>query len=118
MADRFEHLETYLSAWDEPENLLAALADDFELHDPDESEVITKATMGEWMHHWVERVRSAGGTGAVENSDEAKVDRDGELIFWTWWRFAGTDVEGCALIKVGDDGVRSQKVAIHKAPPA
>ncbi len=117
MADRFQHLQTYLGAWDEPGKILSALADDFELHDPHEPKVITKTTIGDWMHRWAQRMQASGGSGEVENSDEVEVDRNGELTYWTWWRFTGTDVEGAALIKVSDDGVRYQKVAFHKAPP-
>ena len=116
MADRFQHLKTYLDSWDDAKALAPALADGFKLLDPHEAEPITAATMGDWMQRWVDRMKAAGGTGGVDNSDEAEIDRDGELIHWTWWRFTGTDVEGSALIKVGDDGVRYQKVAYHKAP--
>ena len=41
---------------------------------------------------------------------------DGVLLSWTWWRFAGTEVQGAALIKAGDAGVWLEKIAYYKAP--
>ena len=47
----------------------------------------------------------------------AKPEDDGSLSVWCWWAIRGTPFAGSGLIKVGEDGVRSEKIAYYTKLP-
>ena len=49
---------------------------------------------------------------------EVTTNEDGGLLTaWCWWSIPGTALQGAGLIKVGDDGVRSEKLAYYTKLP-
>ncbi|MCP4332351.1 MAG: hypothetical protein GY785_06820 [Gammaproteobacteria bacterium] len=47
------------------------------------------------------------------------VIKDDELpaTVWCWWQAVGTELQGCALVKVGTDGVLHEKIAYFSRLP-
>lgn len=46
------------------------------------------------------------------NYSAVVIDYDVSLVtVWCWWHVAGTSLQGCALIKVGEGGVLHEKIA-------
>ena len=47
------------------------------------------------------------------------VVKDDELpaTVWCWWQAVGTELQGCALIKVGETGVLHEKIAYFSSLP-
>ncbi len=37
---------------------------------------------------------------------------------WCWWHAVGTDLQGCAVIKVDEGGVQSEQIAYYTRLPA
>ena len=109
-------MKLFFASWAKPEDVRRALAPGFTMDDPAEPAPVGADEFAAWMARWVERIRRAGGTGAVENLFQAEVDRDGVLHHWTWWHFPGTDVQGAALVTATDAGVTGQRIAYHRRP--
>ena len=47
------------------------------------------------------------------------VIKDDELpaTVWCWWQAVGTELQGCALVKVGEEGVLHEKIAYFSRLP-
>ena len=47
------------------------------------------------------------------------VIKDDELpaTVWCWWQAVGTELQGCALVKVGTEGVLHEKIAYFSSLP-
>ena len=47
------------------------------------------------------------------------VIKDDELpaTVWCWWQAVGTELQGCALVKVGQEGVLHEKIAYFSRLP-
>ena len=69
---------------------------------------------GLYLLGWEERMKSIGGTGRYEVSDELSADTDGHILRWAWWCFVGTEVAGSTLLKIGDEGVIYERIAYYK----
>jgi hypothetical protein len=98
------------------EKLVSAVADGFEFDDPADPESVTKATLADYMPRWPEKAEALGGTFDFHITDKVVQDEDGVLLEWYWWRLAGTDVEGAAVIKTTDEGVVSERLTYYKSP--
>ena len=98
------------------EALLSSVTDDFEFDDPAAPGPIGKADLVAYMPRWPEKAGALGATFEFEITDRVVEDRDGVLLEWYWWRLAGTEVEGTAVIKTTDDGVVSERLAYYKTP--
>jgi hypothetical protein len=117
---RAAHLAEYLAGVQsmDPARAMQAAAPEFKWYDGMVTEPITRDRFAEYLIGWEDRMRSIGGTGRYEVSDELAADQDGYILRWAWSKFLGTDVEGCALLKVGDQGVIYEKIAYFKPPAA
>jgi hypothetical protein len=98
------------------EKLLASVADGFVFDDPADPAPVTKARLVDYMPRWPAKVAALGAAFAFEITDKVVRNQDGVLLEWYWWRLAGTDVEGTAVIKTTDDGVLSERLTYHKTP--
>ena len=118
MSRRQAFLDTYLQGWEEldADKVISSLAEDFHYIDPSMPAPISKAMMRDYMRQWCERTERLGGTGELTVADTVTQETPEELVSWTWWRFDGTEVQGAALIKVGDAGVLMEKIAFYEAP--
>jgi hypothetical protein len=108
----------YIEGWEtmDAEKLVSAVADGFEFDDPADPEPVTKATLVDYMPRWPEKAETLGGAFAFEITDKVVQDEDGVLLEWYWWRLAGTDVEGTAVIKTTDEGVVSERLTYYRSP--
>ncbi len=58
-----------------------------------------------------------GGQSAeqlIEVSEIVAGEEGGVLTAWCWWSVPGTELQGGGLIKVGDDGVLSERVTYYE----
>lgn len=98
----------------DPVRAMRAAAPGYLWYDGMVPEPITRERFADYLLSWEDRMKSIGGTGRYEVSDELAADRDGYILRWAWWKFVGTDVGGSALLKVGDEGVIYEKIAYFK----
>ena len=112
MTDRFTYREAYIAGWYErdAEKLVTSVTDDFFFDDPAMSELVTKATLAEYLVTWEKKIRALGGTGEWKLSDVVNHDQDGVLICWEWWKCVGSGLEGAAIVKTTDAGVLSERI--------
>ena len=118
MSKRAELRALYIEGWNtmNAEKLVSAVADEFLFDDPADPEPVTKAALADYMPRWPERAKALGATFEFEMSDKVVQDRDGVLLERHWWKLAGTDPEGVALIKTTDDGVVYERLTYLKVP--
>ena len=118
MSRRAQLRALYIEGWEtmDAEKLVSAVADGFEFDDPADPEPVTKAMLVDYMPRWPEKAESLGGEFAFDIIDKVVQDEDGVLLEWYWWRLAGTDVEGAAVIKTTDEGVVSERLTYYRSP--
>lgn len=118
MSKRARLRAQYIEGWEtmDAEKLVSAVAEGFEFDDPTEPEPVTKAGLVDYMPKWPAKAQELGATFAFEIVDKVVRDEDGVLLEWYWWRLAGTDVEGAAVIKTTDEGVVFERLAYYRSP--
>ena len=118
MSDRFELRKAYGKGWDtwDADLLISALAPGFVFDDPGYPELVTAENIAEFMSGWLDRVRALGGTGEIGSRDRVSLDQDGALVSWHWWSFVGTNLEGSAVTRTTDEGVRYERMTYHGLP--
>ena len=115
-------IATYLEGWELGDGALSlsVTADSFCYDDPNTGRIP--------RHEFVEFVedfkRAAIEMGGAENANpflqySDVVIRDDELpaTVWCWWQAVGTKLQGCALVKVGEEGVLHEKIAYFSRLP-
>ena len=117
-----DFIETYLTGWKlgDGELSLSATADDFYYDDPN-----TGRIQREGFVEFVNDFKSAAvEMGAEENARPFldycdTVIKDDELpaTVWCWWQARGTSLQGSAVIKVGERGVMSERIAYFSRLP-
>ena len=119
---RDQHLDAYARGWQAADigTLMGSLADDYVLDVPTSGK-IPKAGMEAYFEEFKAMVAEACGGTAPDpfmELTEIVTSDDGETTTaWCWWAIPGTAMAGGGLIKVGDDGVRSEVITFY-APPA
>ncbi len=98
------------------EKLLSSTTEDFVFDDPADPVPITKANLVRYMPVWPERAKALGGTFEFDITDKVVQDEAGVLLEWYWWRLAGIDVIGSAVIKTSDEGVFSERITYYRTP--
>ncbi len=118
MSKRAQLRARYIEGWNtmDAEQLLASVTDDFLFDDPAEPEPVTKAMLAAYMPRWPEKAGALGATFQFDMVDKVVQDEAGVLLEWYWWRLTGTEVEGTAVIKTGDKGVISERLAYYRTP--
>ena len=118
MSKRVQHRARYIDGWNsmDAEKLLLSITDDFVFDDPADPEPITKAMLVGYMPRWPEKAAALGAGFDFETVDKVVQDKDGILLEGYWWRLAGTDVEGSAVIKTSDEGVMSERLTYFRSP--
>ena len=117
-----DHLGAYVDGWTngDADKIIESLADSYVLDDPNEGK-ITKAEIANYLAGMKEAVATMRGkdyAGPLMELAEAMTHEDqGVLTAWCWWSFPGTAFQGAGLLKVGDDGVRSEKLAYYTKLP-
>ena len=109
-----DKLNQYAEGWTkgDAQIIVGALADSFQLDDPNAGK-ITKPGMTEYlagMWEIVESIRGKTSDPLIELTEIVTQDQEGVLTAWAWWVVPGTPIQGSGLIKVGDQGVISERL--------
>jgi len=115
---RARHRARYIDGWNTMDagKILASVSDEFIFDDPTDPTPITRAMLEDYLPVWPDKARALGAAFEFEMIDKVVQDQDGILREWYWWRLAGTDVEGSAVIKTSDDGVISERLTYYRTP--
>jgi hypothetical protein len=115
-------IETYLKGWEtgNGELSLTVTADSFHYDDPN-----TKRIQRHELVQFVNDFKSAVvAMGAEEHVNPFLIYSDvvidyntSPVTVWCWWQANGTDLQGCALVKVAEEGVLHEKIAYFSKLP-
>jgi len=117
-----EHLGIYAQGWTngDADTILKATSENYTFNDPN-SGVIPKKDFARYLAGLNETVKSLrGGSSAksfMELSEVVTQENQGEMTAWCWWVIPGTSIKGSGLIKVGEDGVRSEVITYYAKLP-
>lgn len=119
---RTDFLQQYAEGWSKGDAniIVASLDDSFHLDDPN-SGSIPKTGMREYLAGMVELVDNIRGTSGqqplVELSEVVTSEEGNLLTAWCWWSIPNTPIQGGGLIKVGDNGVVSERLVYYTRLP-
>jgi hypothetical protein len=117
-----DHLGTYAEGWTkgDADTILRAVSDGFKFDDPNAGK-IAKSEFAEYLSGMKKIVSSLRGGELpepfMELSEVVTQESSGVLTAWCWWAVPGTEIKGSGLIKVGDDGVRSEVISYYTKLP-
>ncbi len=113
------HIEAFARGWNQGdlEVIMSSLAPVFSLDDPNVGQVPRKS-IPEYLANLKSVVASLRDDGAVEQplmemSDVVIKSDELPVSVWTWWTVPGTPIGGSALVKVGEDGVISERLSYY-----
>ena len=115
-------IETYLKGWELGDGALSfsVTADGFYYDDPNTGRI----QRGQFVDFVEDFKTAAVAMGGAENAEpflaySDVVIKDSELpaTVWCWWQAVGTDLQGSALVKVGEQGVLHEKIAYFSKLP-
>jgi len=113
-----DHLRKYADGWTkgDPEIILDSVSSDYVFDDPNEGQ-IKKQGFATYMSRLKEIVSSLRGTESetqfMELSEVVTHEEEDGLTAWCWWAIPGTELSGSGLIKVGPEGVRSERLTYY-----
>ncbi len=113
-----DHLGRYADGWmkGDLETILSSVSSDYVFDDPNEGQ-ITKENLPTYMGQLKEIVSSLRGTESetqfMELSEVVTQEEEDGLTAWCWWEIPGTEIKGSGLIKVGPEGVRSERLTYY-----
>ena len=103
------------------DKILGATAPGYILDDPSAGQITRESLLGylEELSATLDQLRGGPRDGNFLDLTEVAVDEteDGATV-WCWWEAPGTGVGGSGLIKVGPEGVLSEKLAYYTKLPA
>ena len=119
--DKGDYLNRYAEGWTEGEvNIIVdSLDNSYQLDDPN-SGMISKAAFPEYLAGFksqVDAIRGQSSSAFLEVSEVITQEDQGVLTAWVWWAVPGTPIQGNGLIKVGDRGVVSERLAFYTKLP-
>lgn len=99
---------------EDPDKILSAASDVFVFGGPNAG-AISAAGFAAYLSNVKQLVKSAQGGDQPEPfmglTEIVSQESEGLLTVWCWWAIPGTNLKGSGLIKVGDDGVRSETIS-------
>ena len=112
-----DHLNRYAEGWTKGDAaiILESLDDGYTLDDPN-SGTIGKADFGGYLAAFKDQVQGIRGqtTSALMEISEVVTQEDGaNLTAWVWWAVPETPIQGSGLIKVGPNGVVSERLTYY-----
>ena len=116
-----DKLGRYAEGWTkgDAEMILSAASESFVFDDPNAG-AIAREDFAEYLAG-LREVVAARGAGSSESfmelSEVLTQETDGGLTASCWWAIPGTDLQGGGLIKVGNDGVTSERIAYYTKLP-
>jgi hypothetical protein len=117
-----DHIAAYAEGWTvgDTEKILAAAAPDFLFDDPNAGQ-ITRDGLADYVSAFkgvaAELRDGQEGGNLMELSEVVIKDDEMPVSIWAWWVVPGTAIAGSALIKVGEEGVVSERIAYYTALP-
>jgi hypothetical protein len=117
-----DYLGTYAEGWTNgaSDTILSAAADSFFVDDPDAGK-IAKADLAKYLDGLKELAASIRGSDYdgpfMDLTEVVTKEEDGVLTASCWWAIPGTEIQGSGLIKVGDGGVLSERLAYYTKLP-
>jgi hypothetical protein len=117
-----QYIKTYLKGWELGDGALSlsVTADSFCYDDPNTGRI----PRAEFVQFVEDFKRAAIDMGGAENanpflqySDVVIKDDNLPATVWCWWQAVGTELQGCALVKVGTEGVLHEKIAYFSKLP-
>lgn len=117
MATKAEFLGRYAEGWTKGDvsTIFKAVAPEFILDDPNSGKVHHLA-----FETYFKKLKEAVGKNGPTFMDISEVltqEKDGFLVASCWWAIQGTNLQGSGLIKVGNFGVVSEKIAYYTKVP-
>ena len=91
----------------------------FQLDDPNGG-MISKSGFSEYFLGFQAQVQSIRGQSSdpfMEVSEIITQEDENVLTAWVWWAVPGTPIQGSGLIKVGNNGVLSERLAFYTKLP-
>ena len=119
---RADFLQQYAEGWSKGDanSIVASSDDNYQLDDPNSGSV-PKTRLSEYLAGLVELVDNIRGTSGQQPFmalTEVVTSEEGNLLTaWAWWSIPNTSIQGTALIKVGDNGVVSERLAYYAPLP-
>jgi hypothetical protein len=117
-----DFLGRYAEGWTkgDAETILSAASESFTFDDPNAG-VIARENFAEYLAGLREVVAAARGGEVgetlMELTEVLTQETDGVLSASCWWAIPGTDMQGGGLIKVGSDGVDSERLTYYTKLP-
>ena len=117
-----QYIDTYLKGWELGDGALSlsVTADSFYYDDPNSGRIPRHQLV-----QFVEDFKSAAvAMGGAENAspflqytDVVIKDDSLPATVWCWWQAVGTELQGCALVKVSEAGILHEKIAYFSKLP-
>ena len=117
-----EAIDSYLRGWElgDGELSLGVTADGFHYDDPNTGR-IERADFVQFVEDFKAAAIDMGGEPGANPfllySDVVIDETRRPAIAWCWWQAAGTELEGCARVLFGEDGVLHEKIAYFSRLP-
>ena len=117
-----DFIETYLTGWKlgDGELSLSATAEDFYYDDPNTGR-IQREDFVEFVNDFKRAAADMGGevdANPFLDYTDTVIDMDDiPATVWCWWHARGTTLQGSAVIKVGKNGVISERIAYFSPLP-
>lgn len=117
-----EAIDTYLKGWELGDGhlSLSATAPEFCYDDPNTGR-IPREDFVEFVEDFKRAAVAMGGAVGANPfllySDVVIDDNQSPAIVWCWWQAAGTELQGCARVLVGEQGVLHEKIAYFARLP-
>ena len=117
-----DNLARYAEGWTkgDTEMILSAASESFTFDDPNAGTIV-REDFAEYLTGLREVAAAAGGAkpgeSFMEITEVVTQETDGGLAASCWWALPGTDIQGSGLIKVGADGVTSERIAYYTKLP-
>jgi len=117
-----QHIDTYLKGWELGDGALSlsVTADGFCYDDPNTGR-IPRHEFVQFVEDFKSAAIDMGGevnaNPFLQYTDVVIKDDELPATVWCWWQAVGTELQGCALVKVGEEGVLHEKIAYFSRLP-
>jgi len=115
-----EYLGIYARGWTEGNLniLLQSMADEYVIDDPNAGR-ISKANFSSYFTAFKDQMDPMRDKHRpfMEIGEVLTQEAEGVLTAWAWWSVPGTPIQGSGLIKVGNKGVLSERLAFYTKLP-
>jgi hypothetical protein len=118
--EKADYLGLYAKGWGDGDLsvVLQSLADEYVMDDPNSGR-ISKADFSGYFTGFKDQMDPIRDKSRpfMEVGEVLTQEAEGVLTAWVWWSIPGTPVQGSGLIKVGETGVSSERLAFYTKLP-